>query len=184
MEKIVTITYLELRRGDPEGVARPIPEGFDLVRMGTPQPAVNRFLYTAVGGDWYWIDQLDRPLSWWRDRVETPGFETWLLMADGAIAGYFELEPHGPGTVEIAYFGLLPPFVERRGLGGPLLCEAIRRAWEIGAERITVETCSMDHPGALANYRKRGFLVVETRSSPRVFDEAPPGPWPGARHDA
>ena len=59
------------------------------------------------------------------------------------LAGYYELrsesEPDPPsprlrrdrqGEVEIAYFGLLPEFIDR-GLGGALLTSAIEEAWEM-----------------------------------------------------
>ncbi|MFM7322212.1 MAG: GNAT family N-acetyltransferase [Armatimonadota bacterium] len=179
MEKIVEITYLELERTEAPNTDRPLPDGFALVRMRTPQPEVNRFLYTAVGGAWYWVDQLGRTFAWWRDRVQAPGFETWLLMEEGSIAGYFELEPKGGDVLELAYFGLLPPYVDRGGLGGPLLRAAIGRAWEAGANRLQVETCSLDHPAALANYRARGFRVVRTATHSRTLPDEPVGPWPG-----
>jgi len=184
VDKVVEIAYLELGRTDESDTDRPLPSGFALARMPTPQPEVNRFLYTAVGGDWYWVDQLGRSLDWWRGRVGASGFETWLLMDAGSIAGYFELEPKGEETLELAYFGLLAPYVERGGLGGPLLCAAIRRAWEAGARRLVVETCSLDHPAALANYRARGFRVVRTTTLARTLPDEPVGPWPGCRTPA
>lgn len=52
------------------------------------------------------------------------------------------------GNVEIAYFGLLPRFIER-GLGGALLTATVERAWAMGARRVWVHTCSLVHPSAL-----------------------------------
>jgi len=65
-----------------------------------------------------------------------------------------------------------------------LLCAAIRRAWETGARRLVVETCSLDHPAALANYRARGFRVVRTTTHARTLPDEPVGPWPGCRTSA
>ena len=178
MQIDVEIVWMELSSDDPVRESGPIPEGFTLERMVVAQPEVNRFLYTAVGADWYWVDQLGKPLSWWRTRVDTPGFETWILREQGSVAGYFELEPTRTG-LELAYFGLLPAYGSRRGLGGPLLCSAIRRSRQTGAPLLTVNTCSLDHPGALANYKARGFREIRRETFTRDLPRQSPGPWPG-----
>ena len=67
----------------------------------------------------------------------------------------------GPADgVEIAQFGLLPSFIGI-GLGGYLLCDAVQRARELGAGRVWLHTCSLDHPKALAVYRSAGFEVYD-----------------------
>jgi GNAT superfamily N-acetyltransferase len=65
------------------------------------------------------------------------------------------------GSVEIAYFGLLPEFVGR-GLGAHLLSAAVERAFESGARRVWLHTCTKDNPAALPNYLKRGFVPFRT----------------------
>jgi GNAT superfamily N-acetyltransferase len=61
--------------------------------------------------------------------------------------------------VEIAYFGLAPKFIGR-GFGGYLLSQAIKSAWKMkGTQRAWVHTCTLDHPGALRNYKARGMEV-------------------------
>jgi GNAT superfamily N-acetyltransferase len=64
------------------------------------------------------------------------------------------------------------PGWEGEGLGGHLLTCAIERAWEAGADRVLVNTCTLDHPAALPNYLARGFEVVRKRTEWR---EMPPG---------
>ena len=83
----------------------------------------------------------------------------------GAPAGYFELRRDDEADVEIAYFGLLHQFLGR-GLGAHLLTEAVERAWAIGATRVWLHTCSLDHPAALPNYVKRGFTAYRTEEYP------------------
>jgi GNAT superfamily N-acetyltransferase len=80
----------------------------------------------------------------------------FVARVDKEVAGYFELEKHGDGSVEIAYFGLRPEFFGR-GLGGELLTRAVEEAWRIGARRVWLHTCSLDSPRALPNYHARGF---------------------------
>ncbi len=64
------------------------------------------------------------------------------------------------GNVEIAYFGLLSGYIGR-GVGGRLLTIAARLAWQMGAYRVWLHTCTKDHPHSLANYQARGFRVFK-----------------------
>jgi GNAT superfamily N-acetyltransferase len=81
--------------------------------------------------------------------------------------------------VEIVHFGLLPRFIGQR-LGGYLLSAGVQYAWEQGARRVWVHTCSLDGPNAMANYRARGFGVYEEKLGWEDLPEVSPGPWPGA----
>jgi GNAT superfamily N-acetyltransferase len=83
----------------------------------------------------------------------------------GTPAGYFEIEKGPEGDVHIVNFGLLPQFIGQ-GLGGDLLTRAVERAWDWGATRVWVSTCSHDHPHALKNYLARGFRILETTQGP------------------
>ena len=87
-----------------------------------------------------------------------------MARVDGKSAGLVELEARPNGHTEIAVFGLLPEFVGR-GLGGHLLEEGARLAWETKAPgggataRVWLHTSSYDHPHALRNYERRGFVA-------------------------
>jgi ribosomal protein S18 acetylase RimI-like enzyme len=175
----VTVWHLEML--DPAAL-RPVqkePAGLAIAEARLPLPELNRFLYTAVGGDWFWRERLSWDYARWIQVLAQPGYETWVAYLHGTPAGYFELEAQADGSVEIAYFGLLPQFFGR-GIGGRLLTQALARGWEKGARRIWVHTCSLDHPAALANYQARGLVVFkeETVYVPDVTE--PPGAWPGA----
>jgi ribosomal protein S18 acetylase RimI-like enzyme len=139
-----------------------------------------------VGGDVKWRDRLDWDRARWAAALERPGVETWVAYERGTPAGYIELDGQDDGVVEISYFGLIAAFRGRR-VGGHLLTEGTRRAWDLAVRwprrkptrRVWVHTCSKDGPYALDNYRRRGFRVFDT-----VVEEEParptPGPWPGA----
>ncbi|WP_430783666.1 GNAT family N-acetyltransferase [Actinoplanes sp. G11-F43] len=166
-------------RGDGDG-------GVRIVRAELPSPELNRFLYTAVGGDWHWTDRLAWTWQQWQDWLDRPGVETWVAYLRGTPAGYVELDGSVDGVVEIAYFGLMAPFAGR-GIGGHLLTTALRHAWSLAgrhpglspAKRVIVNTCSLDGPAALANYRARGLRIARTET--RLTETtATPGPWPGA----
>ena len=128
-----------------------------LVRLEIPFPALNRFFYKEVGKLWQWTDRLNWSEKEWRNWVERENAQTWMLLLRGTPAGYFELDDQD-GNVEVAYFGLLPQFLGK-GLGGGFLTAAVEKAWEMGAARVWVHTCSLDHPNALKNYQARGFQI-------------------------
>ena len=79
----------------------------------------------------------------------------------GRPGGYFELKRHEDGSVEIAYFGLMPHAIGR-GLGTLLLTKAVEEAWNLSPTRVWLHTCTLDHPAALPNYVKRGFSPFRT----------------------
>ncbi len=180
----VTIYYLEMT--DPRDLRpkRVTHDTLEIRQAEVPSPELNRFLYTAVGGGWYWIDRLNWTYQQWLEWIDRPEVETWVAYVCGTPAGYFELESQSQGNVEIAYFGLLPQFIGK-GLGSHLLTVAVERAWQMGVSRVWVHTCTLDHPGALANYRARGFRLFREETQARDLPDSAPGPWPGAhRKDA
>jgi GNAT superfamily N-acetyltransferase len=180
MQREIEIHSLEMTSPGDLRPSRALAAGFRVERARIPTPELNRFFYTAVGGDWYWIDRLGWTYQQWLVWLDRPELETWIGSFEGTPAGYFELERQPGGSVEIAYFGLLPGFAGR-GLGGALLTAAVERAWEMGASRVWVHTCSLDAPAALANYQRRGFRLYATERVEKDFPDRSPGPWPGAR---
>ena len=86
-----------------------------------------------------------------------------LFEVSGEPAGYFELQRHPGGDVELVYFGLVPERIGQ-GLGGAMLTAATEEAWRSGATTVWLHTCTLDHPAAIANYRARGFEPYRTES--------------------
>jgi GNAT superfamily N-acetyltransferase len=155
----VTRTYLELRSpGDLQPAEAPSSTP-RLERVGECPPSFYRYLYTEVGRACRWTDRLGWTDDTIRAHLATPGLSLWLLSWEGVPAGYFELTPHDDGSIEIAYFGLLPEFIGR-GWGKYLLSAAVREAWQSRPTRVWLHTCTLDHPAALPNYLKRGFRAV------------------------
>jgi len=182
MTTTVVVTSLELL--DPGALVRgPRPDGATLRRAALPSPELSRYLYTAVGGDHYWTDRLGWTFSDWMDYLDRPELETWLASRHGTIAGYFELEAQEGGSHEIRSFGLLPAF-HGQHLGGWLFTAAVDRAFERGARRVWLHTCTLDHPHAARNYEARGFTPFATETEEVELPPEPPGPWPGAARPA
>jgi GNAT superfamily N-acetyltransferase len=176
----VTVTHLEihdLRDLRPKRSAR---TDLAMVRIDPPMPELNRFFYTAVGGGWFWVNRLPWTYQQWSDYLNRPELETWMLTAKGVPAGYFELEAQPERSVEVAYFGLLPQFVGG-GLGGHLLTCAIECGFAMGAARVWLHTCTLDHPQALSNYEARGMRRFKQETNLEDLPDRSPGPWPGAQ---
>ena len=156
----VTRTYLEMTNpAELRGVSFSDPRAH--VEKRAPCPvATYRRLYKEVGEDWYWHSRLE----WSDEKLAThlarPEISIFELMVDRDSAGYFELHKHDDGSVEIEYFGLNPRFIGRK-LGGALLTRAVEEAWQLGASRVWLHTCTLDSEHALPNYRKRGFRAVK-----------------------
>ena len=152
--RLVDTTVWDLRLDE----LRPSASTARVERAEVPHGPFNRRMYEQIGRDFDWTDKAgwsDAEWQAWAERVET-----WVVSDRGTPAGYAELRPYDGGA-EIQTFGLLASF-RGRGLGGALLTGATQRALELAGPdgEVTVDTCSLDGPHALANYEARGFVVV------------------------
>jgi len=159
----ITVWYLH-SESPGELIPSPDPGGIEVVEARVKQFQFNRFLYQLVGAAWQWTDKLEWSDEQWREYAEADNMRTWVAWVEGSPAGYFELQKQADGSVDICYFGLAAKFIGR-GFGGYLLSETIRQAWSWDANRVTVNTCTLDHPSALANYQARGMRIYETRTA-------------------
>ena len=159
-QQSVTIWSLEMNTPDQLNF-KPAPENLDFVVQESriKNYPLNRFLYSWVGAPYQWTDKLSWSDAQWQAYAENDDCRLWVGYLEGTPAGYFELRKKG-SDVEIAYFGLAEPFIEQ-GLGGHLLSQAIREAWQWDAQRVWVHTCTKDHPYALKNYIARGMTVYK-----------------------
>jgi GNAT superfamily N-acetyltransferase len=178
----IEVYYLQMMsREQLRGKPRPSMNAM-IVEARVKLPELNRFLYTAVGGSWYWVDRLDWTYEDWKRAIEGDNHRTFVCYWRGTPAGYYELFKHDDGSVEILYFGLIPDFIGI-GLGGWLLSDCIEQAWDWEATRVWVHTCSLDHPDARSNYEARGLEHFYTEIVRRPLPQKTPGPWPGASRD-
>jgi GNAT superfamily N-acetyltransferase len=155
----VVRTYLEMTApGELRPTAAP-HRAPTVERLDRCSVELFRSLYEEVGRAHRWTDRLRWSDEATAEYLATPGVSIWLMSAEESPAGYFELREHKDGSVEIAYFGLLPAFIGR-GWGKYLLTRAVESAWSLGPSRVWLHTCTLDHPAALPNYLKRGFRAI------------------------
>ncbi len=133
--------------------------------------ATYRALYGEVGRPYFWLDRLAWSDEQLASHLARGDVRVWILRDDKGMGGYFELMKHGDGSVEIAYFGLVPSR-HGRGLGRLLLERAIHEAWEWGANRVWLHTCTLDGPAALPNYLARGFEPFKRETYQQLLPDA------------
>ena len=139
----------------------PPREGLTVVQARQPTVSFYRFLYNTVGRQYHWYSRgklSDAELS----AILTDSLnELHVLYADGTPAGFAELDRRVEGEVELVQFGLMPEFIGQ-GLGKWFLQWTVDRVWSYGPRRYWLHTCTLDHPAALPNYLKAGFILYRT----------------------
>jgi GNAT superfamily N-acetyltransferase len=158
MQRSVTTTYLEMSSPDQWVKGSSEPPDTRIIRAEIPNPDFSHFLFVSVGLPWQWFSRLTWRRCDWEAYLASDAVETWVGYQRGTPFGYFELERQAGDDVEIKFFGIQTGFIGQ-GLGSYLLSQTIERAWAMGAKRVWLHTCTLDHPSALSNYLGRGFNV-------------------------
>lgn len=164
------VTFLEMsERPSYDWPPSPVGMSGALIRADAPPVWYFRALYDAVGRDYAWTDLHE---------AEDSALESWLNDSDVALyslinqgwpQGFFVLDWREKGHCELDLFGLVPAMVGR-GLGSWMLRTAILTGWaREGVQKLGVNTCTLDHPRALIQYQKHGFVPVGQEKRSRVL---------------
>jgi GNAT superfamily N-acetyltransferase len=173
-ELAAVVTYLEMRE-------RPVVEvptsPLRLRRIERPSLVDYRDLFRLVGAPWLWFSRLTMTDEALGAIIQHPRIELFKVEDEsGRDAGMLELDFRERGQCELAFVGLIPE-LSGKGHGRWLLAEAVDHAWREGITRIHVHTCSLDHPAALAAYRRAGFTpykrAIERFPDPRLLGILP-----------
>jgi GNAT superfamily N-acetyltransferase len=187
-ELTITVTQLEMTAKPVRPPPAPPLDRHALMRAEPATVSYYRYLYDAVGTNWLWTER-----RMWDDttlqlRLADERTDVYVLYVGGVPAGFGELFRTSAEATDLAYFGLMPDFIGRR-LGPFLLRSLLDIAWSRPIGRMTVDTCNLDHPKALAHYQRAGFSPyaqrVIHRPDPRLTgllprDAAPHIPLAGA----
>lgn len=169
-EVAYSVTFLEM--ADRPGFDWPrLPAGCTaaLLKAETPPVWWLLSLYDAVGRDYAWEDIHKREHDELEAWLGCPETSLYTLLDHGWPQGFFLVDGQEGGVTDLAYFGMVPEAVGR-GLGSWLLKTAILTAWDLpGTEKVTVNTCTLDHPRALALYQKNGFTPVRREDRTRIL---------------
>ena len=156
--------YLEIRSlGELKEVKKP-SDNYSVDLVDPKDFQLNKFFYKNIGKNCQWIDRLIWTDLNWTDYIFNNQLSTYILKDKSEIGGYFELLFNKQTKeAEIAYFGILEEHYGKK-LGGYLLSEAIKNSFALGAKRVWVHTCSLDHENALKNYLGRGMKIFKTET--------------------
>ena len=130
-----------------------------------------------MGSPWLWFSRLVIEEEKLAAIIQHPDVELYSVTEEsGREVGMLELDFREPRECELAFIGLIPDLAGK-GHGRWLLAEAVSLSWRDGVRRVHVHTCSLDHPAALAAYRRAGFTpykrAVERFPDPRLIGILP-----------
>ena len=161
----VTVTYLEQTTRPtappPPKPARPTA----IMRAVAPPVHFYRYLYNLVGTPWKWVSRRTMDDATLAGIIHDEDVYIYVFYVHGSPAGFAEIDARqlkSEKLCELKFFGLSPDMVGT-GLGRFFLYNALEIAWGLGPEKVTLETCTLDHPAALPLYQKLGFNVSERR---------------------
>ena len=162
----VVVTFLRQETPPPHHTIE-LPAHTSIVRVSHPSVGFYRYLYNTVGAAHVWWLRRTTPDDQLAALLASPGVSIYVMYQHNEPAGFFELDARSATTVNLSYFGLLPHAVGQ-GVGTLLLQAAMALAWAHRPQALTVNTCTADHPRALPNYLRAGFVPV--RSTREVWD--------------
>jgi GNAT superfamily N-acetyltransferase len=165
------VTHLEM-------LARPVPRReyvkpgeYALRRMSAPELSAYRHLYRRVGEGWLWFSRLAMDDGALTAIIHDPGVEVHVLRHRGRDEGILEIDFRGFPEVEISFLGVVPLLLGK-GAGRYLMNRALENIWGRAPKRVTIHTCTFDHPRALEFYLKTGFTPysrsIEIADDPRL----------------
>ena len=177
-ELAAVVTFLEML----EPPQFDIPEStLRLRRVAEPTLDQYRALFRKIGAPWLWFSRLALSDTDLAAIIGHPEVHLYEVAAVEAVVGMLELDFREPGQCELAFVGLVPE-LSGQGRGRWLLAHAVRLAWRDGVKRVHVHTCTLDHPAAVAAYRRAGFVpykrAIERFTDPRLTGDLPPDSAP------
>jgi GNAT superfamily N-acetyltransferase len=152
----MTVTFLEMN-ARPSAPPPPQPRGkVAILRSEKPTTHFYLYLYDTIGSEYLWVDRKKLPQAALAQLIQDPRNVLYVLYTEGTPAGMAELDLRKAGSANISYFGLMPEAIGR-GLGYFFLYHTCMNAWAFPIQRLTVNTCTLDHPRALPLYQRMGF---------------------------
>ncbi len=155
----VTVTFLEMTNPPVRYPHLPLGAQTAVLRVKDIPLHYYRYLMDRVGRKWHWVNSLRLSDEELAAAIHSDNRDIWVFYLDGAPAGFFDLNVDRKGVVELVFFGMMEHAIGR-GFGRWFLATAIEAAWSYHPDRVIVQTCTLDHPSALALYQKMGFVAI------------------------
>lgn len=160
-------TFLEMRAKPPLRPGREMPS-WRLERLGQGDVPRYRALFHRVGDEYLWASRLVATDAQLVANLSDDRLELYALTADGRDEGILELDFRVARECELSLFGVAVPLL-RTGAGRWLMNQGIEIAWSRPIDRFWLHTCTLDHPNALAFYKRTGFMPYERKVE--IYDD-------------
>jgi GNAT superfamily N-acetyltransferase len=165
------VTHLEMRARPQLRREHTKPGEFALRRMAKPALPEYREIYRRVGEEWLWFSRLAMDDETLKTIIHDPAVEVHVLRHRGRDEGILEIDFRKFPEAEISFLGVVGTLIGK-GAGRYLMNRALEIAWNRAPKRVTIHTCTLDHPRALEFYLKTGFAPysrsVEIADDPRL----------------
>jgi GNAT superfamily N-acetyltransferase len=175
-EIAAVVTHLEMHAKPALRREPGKPGEYALRRMNRPVLSEYREIYRRVGEQWLWFSRLAMDDEALTAIVHDPAVEVHILRHRGRDEGILEVDFRKFPEVEISFLGVTGQLLGK-GAGRYLMNRALEIAWARAPKRVTIHTCTLDHPRALEFYRKTGFTPysrsIEVADDPRLHGVLP-----------
>jgi GNAT superfamily N-acetyltransferase len=175
-EIAAVVTHLEMHAKPALRREPGKPGEYALRRMNKPVLSEYREIYRRVGEQWLWFSRLAMDDEALTAIVHDPAVEVHILRHRGRDEGILEVDFRKFPEVEISFLGVTGQLLGK-GAGRYLMNRAIEIAWARAPKRVTIHTCTLDHPRALEFYLKTGFTPysrsIEVADDPRLHGVLP-----------
>jgi GNAT superfamily N-acetyltransferase len=169
------ITHLEMR-ARPKLRPEAPGEKYELRHASRPDLGWYRDLYRRIGENWLWFSRLSLSDGALKNLIHDPAVQVHALRHDGHDKGMLELDLRRFPDAEISFLGVTQGLIGT-GAGRFLLNRALEICWARSPRRVTVHTCTFDHPHALPFYLRTGFSPyarsIEIADDPRLHGLLP-----------
>jgi GNAT superfamily N-acetyltransferase len=175
-EIAAVVTHLEMHAKPALRREPGKPGEYALRRMNKPVLSEYREIYRRVGEQWLWFSRLAMDDEALTAIVHDPAVEVHILRHRGRDEGILEVDFRKFPEVEISFLGVTGQLLGK-GAGRYLMNRALEIAWARAPKRVTIHTCTLDHPRALEFYLKTGFTPysrsIEVADDPRLHGVLP-----------
>mgnify|MGYP003645222921 CR=1 FL=1 len=171
--KIAAIATILERTQPPRPDEFAVAEQFDwrFARVEAPDLDWYVDLLRRVGSSHLWYQRLIQSRDAIADKIADPSTVIHALSVDGRAEGIAELDLSEDRTGELVYFGVTPGLVGT-GAARFMMARLLAFAFSQPVERLWLHTNTIDHPKAMAFYRRFGFVPVrqmlELADDPRL----------------
>ncbi|WAP67990.1 GNAT family N-acetyltransferase [Jiella pelagia] len=171
--KIAAIATVLERSEPPREVEIAVEErpGWSFVRIERPEPGWYVDLLRRVGANHLWYQRLIQSPEEIAGKIADPATVIHALLVDGRAEAIAEIDLSEERSAELIYFGVTPGLVGT-GAARFMMARLLAFAFSLPIERLWLHTNTIDHPKAMAFYRRFGFVPVrqmlELADDPRL----------------